>query len=195
MPLAHFAADKFPETDKGIDDLIATGTPTAPAILDAPEQRSPFLRPAGSRKGLLPRCVRPRLDDAATGAKADGVMEGGLKKVRLNNGIRSKIGAAVGALDLLSPDRTKRLAAAETAFRAHDVKAEGSVETAPRQGKRSRPSRARSSRRMPRSLAVSGSGSEPDSACRHNDPQGEGRRRRDGPSSTRWPRHRTPRRP
>ncbi len=126
--LAHFAADKFPETDKGIDDLIATGAPTTPAILDALTNGRLFFDP-GSHKVYYVD-ASGTLDDAATGAKADGVMEGGLKKVRLNNGIRSKIGAAVGALDLLSSDRTKRLAAAETAFRAHDVKAQGPVDTA-----------------------------------------------------------------
>ena len=45
-----------------------------------------------------------------------------MKKVRLNNGIRSKILAAVGGLDLVSPDRAKRLAAAATAFHAPDPK-------------------------------------------------------------------------
>jgi len=58
------------------------------------------------------------------------VTESELKKVRLNNSIRSKIGAAVGGLDLLSPDRTKRLAAAETAFQARDAKAQGPVDAA-----------------------------------------------------------------
>ena len=88
-------------------------------------------------------------------------MEGGLKKVRLNNGIRSKIGAAVGGLDLLSPDRAKRLAAAETAFRAHDAKAEGPVETA--LAKETDPAiKTALLQAHAAILAASGSGSEPD---------------------------------
>ena len=70
------------------------------------------------------------LDDAASGAKAEGVTQGGLKKVRLNNAIRSKIAAAVGGLDLLSPDRAKRLAAADTAFHTPDPKALAAVDAA-----------------------------------------------------------------
>ena len=157
--LAHFAADKFPETDKGIDDLIATGAPTTPAILDALTNGRLFFDP-GSHKVYYVE-TSGALDDAATGAKVDGVTQDGLKKVRLNNGIRSKIGAAVGALDLLSPDRTKRLAAAETAFRAHDVKAQGPVDTA--LAKESDPA-IKTALLQARAaiLAVSGTGTEPE---------------------------------
>ncbi len=126
--LAHFAADKFPETDRGIDALIAAGAPTAPAVLAALADGRLFFDPGSHR--VYYRDASGTLEDAATGARADGVTEGDLKKVRLNNGIRSKIGAAVGGLDLLSPDRTKRLAAAETAFQAHDAKAQGPVDAA-----------------------------------------------------------------
>ncbi len=126
--LTHFAADRFPETDRGIDALIATGAPTAPAILAALADGRLFFDPGSHR--VYCRDPSDRLDDAATGAKADGVMESDLKKVRLNNSIRSKVGAAVGGLDLLSPNRTKRLAAAETAFQARDAKAQGPVDAA-----------------------------------------------------------------
>ena len=126
--LTHFAADRFPETDRGIDALIAAGAPTAPAILAALADGRLFFDPGSHR--VYYRDPSGTLDDAATGAKADGVMESDLKKVRLNNSIRSKVGAAVGGLDLLSPDRTKRLAAAETAFQARDAKAQGPVDAA-----------------------------------------------------------------
>ncbi len=126
--LAHFAADRFPETDRGIDALIAAGAPTAPAILAALADGRLFFDPGSHR--VYYRDASDRLEEAATGAKADGVTESDLKKVRLNNSIRSKIGAAVGGLDLLSPDRTKRLAAAETAFQARDAKAQGPVDAA-----------------------------------------------------------------
>ncbi len=126
--LTHFAADRFPETDRGIDALIAAGAPTAPAILAALADGRLFFDPGSHR--VYYRDPSDRLDDAATGAKADGVMESDLKKVRLNNSIRSKVGAAVGGLDLLSPNRTKRLAAAETAFQARDAKAQGPVDAA-----------------------------------------------------------------
>ena len=126
--LAHFAADKFPETDLGIDALVASGAATAPAVLGALSDGRLFFDP-GSRK-VYYLDGTGTLDDAASGEKVADVMQGGLKKVRLNNAIRSRIAAAVGSLDLVSPDRTKRLAAAETAFAAHDAKARGAVEAA-----------------------------------------------------------------
>ncbi len=126
--LAHFAADKFPETDRGIDELIASGAPTAPAVLGALSDGRLFFDAGALKVYYLD--AAGALDDAATGSPAAGVVQGGLKKVRLNNGLRSKIAAAVGALDILSPDPAKRLAAADTAFRAHDPKARGPVDAA-----------------------------------------------------------------
>ncbi len=126
--LAHFAADKFPETDRGIDDLVASGAPTAPAVLGALSDGRLFFDPGTHL--VYYADASGTLDDAATGAKAEGVSQGGLKKVRLNNGIRSKITAAVGSLDLLSPDRAKRLAAADTAFHTPDAKALPAVDAA-----------------------------------------------------------------
>ena len=126
--LAHFAADRFPETERGIDELVASGAATAPAVLGALTDGRLFFD-AGSH-GVYYLDGAGTLDDAATGAKAEGVVEGGLKKVRLNNAIRSKIAAAVGGLDLLSPDRAKRLAAADTAFHTPDPKAIAAVDAA-----------------------------------------------------------------
>ena len=108
--LAHFAADKFPETDRGIDDLVASGATTAPAVLSALADGRLSFDPGTQKVYYVD--ASGALDDAATGDKAAGdVTQSGLKKVRLNNAIRSKINAAVGSLDLLSPDRGKRIAA------------------------------------------------------------------------------------
>ncbi len=126
--LAHFAADKFPETDRGIDELITSGASTAPAVLSALSEGRLFFDPGSHKVYFLD--AAGSLDDAATGDKAADVMQGGLKKVRLNNGIRSKILAAVGGLDLVSPDRTKRLAAAATAFHSPDPKSLPAVNVA-----------------------------------------------------------------
>ena len=155
--LAHFAADKFPETDLGIDALVATGAPTAPAVIGALNDGRLFFD-AGSRKVYYVD-ASGTLDDAATGDKAQDVMQGGLKKVRLNNANRSKIAAAVGSLDLVSPDPVKRLAAADTAFAAHDAKARAAVEAA--LGKEEDPAiRARLVQARAAIVAASGTGSE-----------------------------------
>ena len=126
--LAHLSADRFPETDRGIDALIASGAPTAPAVLAALSDGRLFFDPGTQKVYILD--AAGTLDDAATGAAAADVMQGGLKKVRLNNAIRSKIAAAVGSLDLLSPDPAKRLAAAVTAFHTPDPKALAAIDTA-----------------------------------------------------------------
>jgi urea transport system permease protein len=126
--LAHFAADKFPETEKGVEAMVTSGAPTTAAVLAALQQNKLSFDPGSHKVYYLD--ASGTLDDAASGTKADGVMEGGLKKVRLNNGIRSKIDAAVGSLDLLSPDLGKRRAAAETAFQNHDPKTAAGVAAA-----------------------------------------------------------------
>ncbi|RYC29857.1 urea ABC transporter permease subunit UrtB [Lichenibacterium minor] len=126
--LAHFTADKFPETDRGIDELVASGAPTAPAVLGALGDGRLLFDPGSHRVYYAE--ASGALDDAATGARADGVAQGALKKVRLNNGIRSKLAAALGGLDLLSPDRAKRLAAADTAFHTPDPKSLAAIDAA-----------------------------------------------------------------
>ena len=126
--LPHFAADKFPETDAGIAALAGSGSPRAPAILGALGDGRLFFDPSTQAVYL----VGPSgaLLDAATGAPAAGVSQDALKKVRLNNGLRGKITDALGSLDLVSPDRGKRLSAAATAFAARDPKALPALDTA-----------------------------------------------------------------
>ena len=99
-----------------------------PAILKALGDGRMFFDPS-SRKVYYNDEVGT-LIDAETGRKADGVMDGGLKKVRLNNGVRTKLAAAMGSLDLLSPDAGKRLAAAQSVFKSHEAKSQASVDTA-----------------------------------------------------------------
>ncbi len=70
------------------------------------------------------------LFDARTGAKAAGVGASALKKVRLNNAIRSKLEGIQGSLELLSPEPAKRLGAAQATFRSHDTKALAGLDAA-----------------------------------------------------------------
>ncbi len=73
-----------------------------------------------------PSSSRPNsgdLVDAATGATYTGPPPQDLKTVRLNNRVRSTVIAALGTLQLHSPDRGKRLAAAAAVFNAHDPSA------------------------------------------------------------------------
>ena len=71
------------------------------------------------------------MHDAKSGAAAPAdLAAGALKKVRLNNAVRSKLQAAAGSLDLLSPDPAKRADAASAVFRSHEATALPGVEAA-----------------------------------------------------------------
>ncbi len=126
--LAHFAADKFPETERGVDALVATGAATTAAVFGALADSRLFY--AAGDRAVFFAGADGALFDAKTGARATGVEAGSLKKVRLNNAIRSRLAAALGSLDLLASDPGKRLAAAEAVFRSHDAKARGAIEAA-----------------------------------------------------------------
>jgi urea transport system permease protein len=123
--LARFAADKFPESEKAVGELAASGAPTAQKILEALADNRLFID-AGAHKVYF-RDASGALFDAKTGEKASAA---GLKKVRVNNGLRSVIDAALGSMTLVAPDPAKRIAAAEAVFKSRDVKALPNVEAA-----------------------------------------------------------------
>ena len=117
--LAHFAADKFSETERGIDGLAASGAPTVAPVLQALGDGRLFVDPAS--RSVFFKDEAGKLHDARTGADAPADLSpAALKKVRLNNSVRSKLAAAGGSLDLLSPETVKRLAAARSILGSHN---------------------------------------------------------------------------
>ena len=125
--LAHFAADKFPETEKGVDALAASGAPTAGPVLDALANTRLLVDPAS--KAIFYKDAAGTLFDARTGAKSDADASS-FKKVRLNNAVRSKLQAVGGSMDLVAPDPAKRRDAALAVFRSHDANQLAPVEAA-----------------------------------------------------------------
>jgi urea transport system permease protein len=123
--LARFAADKFPESEKAVGELATSGAPTAQEILEALADNRLFFDP-GAHKVYF-RDATGALFDAKTGEKATAQ---NLKKVRVNNGLRSVIDAALGSMTLVASDPAKRIAAAEAVFKSRDVKALPNVEAA-----------------------------------------------------------------
>ncbi len=123
--LARFAADKFPESEKAVGELAASGAPTAQKILEALSDNRLYFDPSSHR--IYFKDVNGALFDARTGDKASAPS---LKKVRVNNGLRSAIDAALGSMTLAAPDPDKRIAAAEAVFKSRDVKALANVEAA-----------------------------------------------------------------
>ena len=126
--LAKFATDRFADTEKGIQDLAASGAATGPAMLDALAANQLYFDP--STKGVFLKDSSGALLSAKTGAAAEGVTEARLKKVRLNNSVRAAMQTAQGALTLMSPDPAKRRSAAETVFKSRDPVSLPLIETA-----------------------------------------------------------------
>ena len=126
--LSHIATDKFPQIEKAIGEIAASGVATAPAVLEALGDSRLLYDPAEKTvyfidtKGLLLL--------AKTGAKAEGVDPDTLKKVRLNNSVRAALAAAQGTLTLLSPDPLQRIKSAESIFKSRDLTMLGAVDAA-----------------------------------------------------------------
>ncbi len=127
--LAHFSADKFSETEKGVDALAASGAPTAAAVLDALKDGRLYVDPGS--KTVYVRDAADALHDAKTGAPAPADLSAfALRKVRLNNAVRSRLEAVGGSMALSAPDPAARLAAAQKVFGSHDAGQLAGVEAA-----------------------------------------------------------------
>src|SRR4051812_15264719 len=120
--LGRLAAPGFDDIEKGIRDLVASGDPRAGLVLSALSDGRLLARPGHP---LLAQDRDGTLRDAATGAPTDAA---GAKPVRVNNRLRRALDAAVGTLTLRSPDRAKRLAAAQSVFAQPDPETLPAVE-------------------------------------------------------------------
>ena len=123
--LAKFSADSFPRTQEAVAELAASGHPRAAPVIAAlgagrlhfdPESKRIYIRDG------------KRLLDAATGEPA--AEPATTYNVRINNRLRRVISAALGTLTLTSPDRGRRLEAAQSVFRSLDADQLEPVETA-----------------------------------------------------------------
>jgi urea transport system permease protein len=119
--LVRFCADKFPETETAINELVASNHPTSPAILEALGDNRLFCDPAA--KTIHIKTAQGDLIDAKSGQKSPQADASGLKKIRINNALRRTIEASVGSMTLLAPERDVRLAAAEAVFKSRDAAA------------------------------------------------------------------------
>ena len=126
--LVKFATDRFPDTEKGIQDLAGSGLATGAAMLEALAANQLFFDPVS--KAVYLKDSSGALISAKTGAKTEGVAEARLKKVRLNNSVRGAMQTAQGALSLMSPDPAKRLSAALSVFKSRDPESLPLVQTA-----------------------------------------------------------------
>ena len=126
--LAHFTADDFSETDAGINEVAATGSPRAEAIIRALQDGRLLF--SAERKTVYIKDKSDKLFDAATGAPIGGDAPADVDNVRINNRLRRTIDAALGGLTLLARDPGKRFDAAQAVFKSHEASALPTLETA-----------------------------------------------------------------
>lgn len=111
----------FPDRSKAIDALVATGDQRVAPLLQSLSEGALYARKsdgkvvvgAASADGLA---IRDPIDGADLGTVPAAEFE----KIKVNNGLRNKIRAAIGSLTLLSPDRAIRLSAAQSVLKDAD---------------------------------------------------------------------------
>jgi urea transport system permease protein len=126
--LALFATDKFADSQTAIKQLAESDLATAPAILEALAANRLLFDPA--THAVYYRDADDVPHEAKSGARADTIDMVPFKHVRLNNGVRSALEAAQGAMSLLSPNPARRMSAALSVFKSHQQSSLAAVETA-----------------------------------------------------------------
>src|SRR5579871_6681935 len=115
--VAKFANDEFSDTDEAIGEVAASGNALAFPIISALQDGRLSADP--DTKKVYVTQDDGKVIDAATGAAVDKLPDNAAA-VRLNNRLRRTVEAALGSLTLLSPDPAKRIAAAQSVFKAHE---------------------------------------------------------------------------
>jgi urea transport system permease protein len=132
VPTAHAQADLtplvdalgqggFPQREAAMNALVATADQRVPPILQALSDGDLYVRKSDQKVVTATAAnggfaITEPLDGSALGdvAKAD------IEKIKVNNGLRTKLRKAIGSMTLMSPDRTIRLAAAESMLKNAD---------------------------------------------------------------------------
>jgi urea transport system permease protein len=126
--IAHFTADDFDETLTGLNEVAASGSPRALAIIRALQDGQ--LLYSAEKKAVYVKDDSGKLTDAATGQPIAGEPPADLDNVRLNNRVRGAIDAALGGLTLLASDANARYDAAQSVFKSRRTSALPTLETA-----------------------------------------------------------------
>jgi urea transport system permease protein len=119
-PFAGLASPSFDTIRESVETLGASGNTRALPVLQALQASALYAKrfPAGD-PALYIKTNDGHFLDARTGAPAD-VQASALRAVRLNNPVRGALDAALGGLQLMSPDPAARAKAAEAVFQTHD---------------------------------------------------------------------------
>ena len=121
----------FQENQKQVEALAKTGDPRIVPALEALAEGDLYQRKADSTVFIVkPAGSNFKLIDALTGDAAGEEAKAALEKVKVNNGLRRVIRAALGGLTLMSPDAAMRLEAAGTILRTPSADALEGLEAA-----------------------------------------------------------------
>ena len=115
--LTPLGSQSFDEIRRGVEALAVSGDPRAGPVLDALQAGRLLVQPGGA---LFIREPGGALVAAETGAPAEAT---DARPVRVNNGVRRAVDAAMGALRLFDPEPGVRAEAAEAVFKSRDAAA------------------------------------------------------------------------
>jgi urea transport system permease protein len=107
----------YTEVREGVESLATSGEPRAATVLTALQNGNLF---ANDNSQLFIHNDDGTYVDAITGAAAS-VTDDDVHEVRVNNPIRSALNAALGSLELFSPDAAVRQHAADAVFKSRDA--------------------------------------------------------------------------
>ena len=121
----------FQESQKQVEALARTGDPLIVPALEALAEGDLYRRKSDGAVFIAKTAgASLRLVDALTGEAAGEEAKAALEKIKVNNGLRRSIRAALGGLTLMSPDTGIRLQAAGTILRSPSADALDGLETA-----------------------------------------------------------------
>ncbi len=111
----------FSDREQAINALVATGDQRVPPILQGLSDGTLYVRKSDSKvlfavKAGSDFALTDPLDGSSLGTAASADVD----KIKVNNGLRTKIRTAIGTMTLLSPDRDIRLSAAQSILKNAD---------------------------------------------------------------------------
>ncbi|TQV83056.1 urea ABC transporter permease subunit UrtB [Denitrobaculum tricleocarpae] len=121
--LSGLAEKSFKARLKAVDDIAATQDERAAEVLDALVKRQLFITKADGHIVLPDPAQEGSYLFAFNGETAGDFSKSALKRVKINNRMRSAVRKALGTLTLGSADRNRRLAAARSIFNTRDSSA------------------------------------------------------------------------
>ena len=111
----------FSEREAAIGVLARTGDERVPAILTALSEGDLYVRDADGKVAFAKKSGSGfALSDPLTDGSLGEAGRRDVEKIKVNNGLRNTIRTAIGQMTLLSPNRAKRLSAAQSILKNAD---------------------------------------------------------------------------